>query len=115
MPVCRCIYALTKLDFVKEESMLAIGLLQPNIDRFSFESGNILALKNKTGKWIKGSALHILFVGRIKHFCQWKSNFSLDLVPLTREAMANAKYVIDRFSEGQCLACFQFILTNCGF
>ena len=83
------------------DTMLAIGLLQQNIDCFSFKSGNKLALKNKTGKWIKGSALCVLFVGSIKHFRQWKSNFSLDLVPLTRDVMVNAKFIIDKFSKGE--------------
>ena len=48
---------------------------------------------------MKGTPLHILFVGQIKHYHQWPSNFSLDLILLTREAYVNAKALIEKYTH----------------
>ena len=86
--------------------MLAIGQLNDNDDHFSFGDGKFLAFKTKIGKWNKGTTLCILFIGQIKHYCQWTHNFSLDLILLTREAFVKAKVMIEKYTHHEALIFF---------
>ena len=79
--------------------MLAIGELNDNNVHFCFGDGKYLAFHNKIGQHNKGTPLQILFVGCVKHFHQWANNFSLDLIPLTREAYVNAKALIEKYTH----------------
>ena len=93
-------YKLTKLILLKDEAMITIAQLHPDDMQFGFSNGNFLSLQIKVGKWNKGSTIRILFVGQIRQYRQWPTNFSLDLVPFTREAFINATDIIDVFTEG---------------
>ena len=88
-----------KTNFLNKDAMLAIGELNDNDEHFHFEDGKYLALHNKIGKHNKGTPLQILFVGHMKHFHQWPNNFSLDLIPLMREAYVNAKALIEKYTQ----------------
>src|SRR5260370_27754175 len=98
--------------------MISIGEINENDDCFSFGDGKVLGFKDKMGKWNKGWSLQIVFVGHIKHFKQWSKNFSLDLIPLTREGFVNAKFWIEKYSECKqfhslCLILILLSYTSC--
>ena len=61
--VCRCIYKLTKINFVKDNALMAISKLNATDDNFTFSEGKFFGFKDKIRKWCKGSTLCILFVG----------------------------------------------------
>ncbi len=88
------------MNLIKEEVLITIAELHPTDNRFKFNLKHFLSLKMRIGKWLKGSPLRILFVSCIKFFHQWKANFTLDLIPITREGFINIKMMIDSFSEG---------------
>src|SRR5260370_35704697 len=77
-----------------------------------FGDAKYYGLKDKISKWMKGSILHIMFVGQIKHFKQWSKNFSLDVIPLTREGFVNAKSLIEKHNEHKHFQSMFCILTH---
>ena len=92
----------TNCNYIEDENVIAIELLFPTDTRFGFPNGsNWLSYMQQIRVNKKGTTLHILFTGIVKYMKQYKLNFVVYFIPLTRLGWHNAKLLIMKYSGGE--------------